>query len=266
MCLDIAFYSALELIDDYFPGLVHDQEMNFDLDLGAHVFAIGHKRYPIIIFENGSYHLKYFEWGIIAEYMDSPEKIKMLRKSMVNARSEKILDDKKSFWHRLRKKRCLIPLMGIYEHREIKGWKNKVPYIVQLKGRKMFCVPALYHYNERLPSDPETGEMRGMFTMVTRLGNEVMRQIHNSGENAFRMPLFLPKELELEWLKPDLTDDQIRNILFYEMPSEELTYCTVFSIRGKTPRSDGKAKYEYFEFANLPPLGNDDGTLQTALF
>ena len=103
---------------------------------------------------------------------------------MVNARSEKILEDKRSFWHRIRKTRCLVPVTGFYEHREIKGWKNKVPYHVQLAGRKMFCLPALYHYNSLLPSDPETGEVRGMFTLVTRAANKVMRQIHNSGDNA----------------------------------------------------------------------------------
>ena len=32
MCLDIAFYSALQLIDDYFPGLAHDGEIDFVAD------------------------------------------------------------------------------------------------------------------------------------------------------------------------------------------------------------------------------------------
>ena len=124
MCLDIAFYSALELIDEYFPNLVHDGEIQFDLETSVHFFAIGHKKYPVITFEDDAYYRRLFEWGIIAEYMNTPEKVKMLRRSMVNARSEKIIDDKKSFWHRIRKKRCLIPVTGIYEHREIKGWKN----------------------------------------------------------------------------------------------------------------------------------------------
>jgi len=266
MCLDIAFYSALELIDDYFPDLVHDGELSFDLDTGQHIFALGHKRYPVITLENGKYHRKLFEWGIIAEYMNTPDKVKMLRRTMVNARSEKILEDKRSFWHRIRKRRCLIPVTGIYEHREIKGWKNKVAYHVQLKDRKMFCLPGLYHFNQLAPSDPETGEVRGMFTMVTRGGNEVMRQIHNSGDNAFRMPLFLPKEMELKWLEPTLTEEEMKSIITYELPSDQLNYETVFSIRGKTPRPDGKPKNERFVFENLPPLGNDDGTLQRTLF
>ena len=189
-----------------------------------------------------------------------------MRKSMVNARSEKILDDHRSFWHRIRNARCLIPVTGIYEHREIHGWKNKVPYHISLKGRTMFCLPGLYHYNTRLPSDPETGEVRGMFTMVTRQGNEVMRQIHNSGDNAFRMPLFLSKELEMQWIDPQLTDAGMAKILAFEMPSDKLKYHTVFSIRGRTPRADGKSKNADYSYPNLPDLGNDEGQVQKALF
>ena len=268
MCLDIAYYSELELIDNYFPQIIHDEDVTgFDAESGAHIFAIGHKKYPIVTMgEDGMYHLKSFEWGIIADYMDTQEKIYMQRRNMVNARSEKLLEDKRSFWHRIRTKRCLIPVMGIYEHREVKGWKNKVPYYVHLKDRDLFCIPGLYFYNNRIPSDPESGEMRGMFSMLTRWGNDVMRNIHNSGDNAYRMPLFLPKEKELEWLKPGLSDEEMKQILAYELPSDELEYHTVFSIRGKAQRTDGKLKYEPYPFASLPPLGNDDGTLQQALF
>ena len=266
MCLDIAFYSALELIDDYFPGLQHDGEINFDLDTSVHVFAIGHKRYPVITLEHQQYHRKYFEWGIIAEYMDTPEKIKIMRKSMVNARSEKVLGDKRSFWHRIRNTRCLIPVTGIYEHREIQGWKNKVPYHIRLKDRTMFCLPGLYHFNTRIPSDPQTGEMRGMFSMLTRSGNTVMRQIHNSGDNAYRMPLFLPKDLELQWLDPNLTDQSMADILNYEIASDQLEYTPVYSIRGRSPRPDGKPKNEPFDFPQLPPLGQDQGSAQVPLW
>jgi putative SOS response-associated peptidase YedK len=254
MCLDISFYSALQLIDGYFPNLTHDGEIGFDPDIGAHFMALGHSRYPVIVFENGDYHRKYFEWGIIAEYMDTPEKIKAMRKSMVNARSEKILEDKRSFWNRIRKKRCLIPVTGIYEHREIKGWKNKVPYHIGLKDRPIFCIPGLYHHNTKLPSDPETGEIRGTFTLITRAANPVMRQIHNSGDNAYRMPLFLPKEMELEWLRPDLTDEDLGKIIAYEMPADQIVFDPVFSIRGRTPRPDGQPKNAPFPYADLPPV------------
>jgi putative SOS response-associated peptidase YedK len=254
MCLDISFYSALELIDDYFPNLTHDGEITFDLDTGVHFMALGHSRYPVVISENDRYHRKYFEWGVITDYMDTPEKIKAMRKSMVNARSEKILEDKRSIWNRIRKKRCLIPVTGIYEHREINGWKNKVPYYVRLKDRPMFCIPGLYHYNSLMPSDPETGEVRGTFTLITRAANPVMQQIHNSGDNAHRMPLFLSKDLEMEWLKPDLTDEQMATLLAFEMPPDQIVFDPVFSIRGRTPRPDGLPKNSPYPYTDLPPI------------
>jgi hypothetical protein len=103
--------------------------------------------------------------------------------------------------------------------------------------------------------------MRGMFTLITRAANPVMRQIHNSGDNAFRMPLFLPKEKELEWLRPGLTDEEIGQLLTYEMPSDQIVYDAVFSIRGRTPRPDGLPKNAPFPYPNLPALGESGGTL-----
>jgi putative SOS response-associated peptidase YedK len=155
---------------------------------------------------------------------------------------------------------------GIYEHREVKGWKNKIPYYVGLRDRAMFCIPGLYHYNTKAPSDPETGEVQGMFTAITRAANGVMRQIHNSGDNAYRMPLFLPRELEFRWLDPALSEEGMAEILSYVMPEDQMVYNTVYSIRGRTPRPDGLAKCEVFEYAGLPPLGNDDGEVQKTLF
>lgn len=252
MCYDISFSSSIELITAYLPALEVDPQIHIDYNSSIHVLAHAYRKYPIIIFENGSYRLKPFEWGLITAYMDTPEKIKKSRSYMCNAQSEKIIDDKRSAWHRLRQKRCLIPVTGILEHREIPGWKNKVPYHVSLKGRQLFCIPGLYNYSP-VP-DVETGEVTGTFTLITRAANSIMKQIHNGGDNRFRMPLFLPKELELKWLHPQLEDEDIRSLIDYEMPSEELEYYTTFSIRSRKERPDGKGKIEAYTWESLPAL------------
>lgn len=264
MCYDISFSSNIQLITDYLPGLVIDSQLSIDFDTTIHVQAQAYRKYPVIINDDGAYKLKTFEWGVIADYMNTPEKIKQSRQYMCNAQSEKIIMDKKSFWRRIRSKRCLIPVTGIYEHREIKGWKNKVPYLVRLKDRSLFCIPGLYYYSP-IP-DPETGEVKGTFTLITRAGNSVMRQIHNGGPNAYRMPLFCTREQELKWLQPGLSDEDIQSILEFEMPSEELDFYPVFTIRSTKPRPDHKEKTAPFEWPNLPPLGVDDGTVQKNLF
>ncbi len=106
-----------------------------------------------------------------------------------------------------------------------------------------------------------------MWTLLTRSANDVMRQIHNGGANAFRMPLFLPKEMEMEWLNPDLTDEGMQRILDYEMPSDQIVPVPVYSIRGRTPRPDGKPKNAPYLYAELPELGCDaGGAVQQGLF
>jgi putative SOS response-associated peptidase YedK len=255
MCYDISFSSTGGKISEYFQGI----EMNSQLpEEGTieHVQAQAFRKYPIVVMGDEGYQLKMFEWGVIPEYMNTPEKIKKGRNSMCNARSEKIVDDHKSYWHRIRKQRCLIPVTGIFEHREVKGFKNKVPYFVHLHNRDMFCIPGLYHYPLR--ANVETGEITGTYTLITRPANPLMEKIHNSGDQAFRMPLFLPKEKEMEWLKPDLNDDDIKSVLQFEMPSEEMDYYPVFTIRTTKERPDGLSKLDPYEWQNLPPLGTDN--------
>jgi putative SOS response-associated peptidase YedK len=261
MCYDISFSSSIELITDYLPDISIECQIEIGFDSTLHVQAQAYRKYPIIMFEDDKYKLKCFEWGVIADYMDTPEKVKKNRQWMCNAQSEKVLDDKKSYWHRIRRKRCLIPVTGIFEHREIKGWKNKVPYFVRVKERPLFCIPGLYHYAP-IP-DVETGEVRGTFTLITRAANDVMRMIHNGGPNAYRMPLFLPnKEAELQWLKPDLTDEGIKEILNYELPGENLDYHPTWTIRSTKPHPTGGNKIDPYEWPNLPELGNDEGTVK----
>jgi putative SOS response-associated peptidase YedK len=265
MCYDISFSMAVEMVTDYIPDLIVDPQIGLEYDMIVHAQAQAFKKYPVVLEQQGKKHLKPLEWGLIADYMDDAEKIKKARKSMCNARAERVIGDKKSIWHRIRKQRCLIPVTGIMDHREIKGWKNKVPYHVWLKDRKMFCIPGFYNYPKKVNkdtghvtyfwTDSETGEPVGTYALVTRDANTTMKQIHNGGENAFRMPLFLPKEMEMKWLDPTLTDDEIQKILDFEMPSEMLEYQTTWSIRSPKERPDGKGKLDPYEWPGLPPLG-----------
>lgn len=255
MCYDVSFTVDINVFSDYFPDLVYDDQIKINYESTIHIVGHAYKEHPIIYKnrEDGKLHLKLMEWGCIPFYVKDEAKFIRQRASMLNARSERILDDKTSYWYKIRERRCLIPVTGIYEHREIKGWKNKVPYFVKAKNEQMFFLPGLYSVAE-LP-DHETGEIikRFSFTMVTRAANTVMRGIHNGGENAGRMPLFLPFEMAKEWLS-ELTEDSYRQILNFEMPNDQLDYWPVFTIRGTKPRPDEKSKNEYFEWPKLPEL------------
>lgn len=256
MCHDISFSATtIELVTDYLPNLLHADQLQLDWETAIHHIAQAHKPQPVIINENGLMKLKTFEWGLIAPYMNTPEKIKQYRNSMVNARSEKLFDTK-SIWHTIRQQRCLVPLSGIFEHRKVEGWKNKVPYHIQLKGQSFFFLPGLYCYNP-VPN-PETGELVGTFTLLTRSANALMQQIHNDGPNQHRMPIFISNEEALNWLSPNLTDIEIGQLIEREIPSDQLEAWPVFSIRTTQPRPDGKSKTEPFDWPNLPTLTESD--------
>lgn len=249
MCYDLSFSASIASVFDYLPELKDMGQLDLHFEPTFHKVAQSYPKWPVVVADKGEYQLKRFEWGVIPNYMKTPEEVKKGRKWMVNARSEKVLDTK-AYWNRIRKNRCLVPATGFFEHREIPGWKNKVPYYIHVKDRDIFFIAGLYAWSH-FP-DVETGEIPGTFTLLTRDANDIMRRIHNGGDNAGRMPLILPRELEREWLRPDLSDDGIKEILSYSIPSDELAWWTVGSVRKSKP--DDESVIAETAWADLPAL------------
>lgn len=239
----MSFFSNIKLISDY----LDIKPESLDFAPTYHVVAQSFSKWPVAVNEDGL-KIKLFEWGVIADYMNTPEKIKEYRASMANARSEKIIDDYRSVWHRLRKSRCLVFTTGFFEHRDI-GAKKKLPYFIKIKNEPIFCFAGLYNYSP-IP-DAETGEVIGTFTVITRPANELMGKIHNAGPNSRRMPLILKKEMALHWLDDNLTDNEIGNIINYEFPPGEMEVWPVNTIR--TRKQDDESVIEVYR-GTYPPL------------
>lgn len=257
MCYDVSFMTDIPELADYFPDLKFDSQAAFDFPALDHIQAPGvNAPHPILYVnrEDGQVHCKLMEWGVIEFYAKTIPDFKK-RNGMLNIRSERILDDPKSYWHKIRNRRCLIPVTGTYEHRGIQGWKNKVPYLIKPEEQDIFFLPGLYSKAE--VADLKTGEVleKWTFAIITRAANDVMKNIHNSGDNRNRMPLFLPFEMGKEFVDLSLTEARYREILNYEMPSDNLEYYPVWTIRSPKMRPDGKYKNQPFEWPGLPPLG-----------
>lgn len=256
MCYDISFTVNIPQLSDYFPDLIFDEQLEIDFE-GTHIMGHAYGAHPIIYRnrEDQRLHCRAMEWGCIPYYVREEKPFARQRPTMLNARSERILGDEKSYWYKIRNRRCLIPVSGFYEHREIKGWKKKVPYFIQLREQPLFFIPGLYSVTE-LP-DLETGEVikRWTYTLITRNANSVMCDIHNGGDNKGRMPLLLPFEMAKEWLDEELTPERYKAILDFEMPSEELIYHPVFTIRSPKLRPDELPKNAPWEWEKLPALG-----------
>lgn len=241
----MSFFSNIKLIADYL-SISNTPQIKFEPTY--HRVAQSFTPWPVVVNEDG-YKIRLFEWGVIADYMNTPDKIKEYRNSMANARSEKIIEDKRSVWQRLRNNRCLVFTTGFFEHRDA-GLKKKVPYYIRKKNEPIFCFAGLYNYSP-LP-DPETGEMTGTFTIITRPANSLMAKIHNGGPNNQRMPLVLTKELAHQWLETDLTDKELADILAYEIPSGQLEAWPVNTIR--TRKEDTEEVIKEMKWENLPAL------------
>jgi putative SOS response-associated peptidase YedK len=256
MCYDISFKTKLDELSNYFPDLVIDDQIDIKFDRD-HIVAHAYGNHPIIYQnrDDNKLHLKLMEWGCIPFYVKDEKTFVKQRSTMLNARSERILDDPKSYWYKIRNRRCLIPLTGTFEHRHVVGWTKKVPYFVKPKDQKMFFLPGLYSVVE-LP-DLSTGELikRYTWTLITRNANDVMKNIHNDGDNRWRMPLYLPFGMSREYIGESVTEDRYRAILGYEMPSEDIEYYTVDTIRSPKPRGDQQSKDMIFEWPRLPALG-----------
>jgi len=224
----MSFFSNIKLIADYL-NIPSMDDIRFDPTF--HKVAQSFSKWPVVVNEDG-YKIRLFEWGAIADYMNTPEKIKDYRTSMANARSEKVIADKRSVWYRMRKQRCLVFTTGFFEHRDINS-KKKLPYYIKVRGQEIFCFAGLYNYSP-IPN-VETGEAIGTFSIITRPANSLMEIIHNSGPNSHRMPLLLPKEMAIEWLREDLSDAEIEKIITYEFPAEKMEAWPVNTIRIRKP-------------------------------
>lgn len=255
MCYDISFTINVKQLSDYFPDLVFDDQIKIDFEKAVHIAGHAYGLHPIIFKnkEDELLHCKLMEWGCIPFYVQDGKAYAKQRASMLNARSERVLQDTKSYWYKIRNRRCLIPMTGFYEHRKVAGLTKKAPYYIGLKNQPMFFLPGLYSV-AKLPD--EHGEVQEVwtFTILTRKANSVMAQIHNGGENENRMPLMLPLAMSKQWVQEDLTEEAYKGILDYEMPADELTFHTVDTIRSPKERPDGKAKNEFFEWGKVSDI------------
>jgi putative SOS response-associated peptidase YedK len=262
MCYDISFTVDVRQLSDYFPDLIFDGQLHMEFGVVDHVQGVGvFGKHPVIYVnrEDMQLHCKLMEWGCIPFYSKEEPDWKV-RNKMLNIRSERVLKDKGSYWYKIRNRRCLFPVTAIYEHQKVEGQTKKVPYYVKPKDQDVFFIPGLFSVAEIV--DKTTGELvkRTTFGMMTTEANDLMKWIHNDGENKWRMPLFLPFALAKEYIGEDLSknEERYQEILDYKIPSEDLYCHTTDTIRTAKLRGDGKRKHEPFAWKNVAEF---NGTL-----
>lgn len=128
------------------------------------------------------------KWGLIP-FWAKDEKIGY---KMINARAETV-DEKASFKHAFKQRRCLILADGFYEWK--KDGKQKQPYRFSLKNKKTFALAGLWeNWNNN-------GKNITSCTIITTRPNHVTEKVHD------RMPVILPEDRHNIWL--DSSENQV---------------------------------------------------------
>jgi len=248
MCYDIAFTVSIESIYKYLPRLKAGGNLDIHFDPTWHKIGMSYPQWPVITNHNGL-KLEKYTWGPVPKMLDTLEKVKRQRQLFLNARSEKVLESG-TMWNAIRHQRCLIPATGFFEYRQIPGWKNKVAYYIKPKEQELFFIAGLWAMSNSW--DVDKPDRIPAFTLLTRAANPLMKQIHNGGDNAGRMPMMLTTTLAEQWLQPQLTDTDIREIIQYELPVDQLEYWPVNSVRKVKP--DDAAVIAPVAYEGLPAL------------
>ncbi len=150
-----------------------------------------------IIANTKSTAIQLFDWGLLPPWADE-ERANELKKSTLNAKSETIFE--LASFKESTSKRCLVLAESFYEWRT--EGKRKIPYQIFVKDQEVFAMGGLCSEWKNI----KTGETKNTFTIITVPANDMMAYIHNTKQ---RMPLIIPQNKELEWLKPSLDKTQI---------------------------------------------------------
>lgn len=188
-------------------------------------------------------------WEFIPPWIKDEAALKEARKKGIpwlNARSETLLESK-MFGTAALHRRCLVLASHFFEWRHYKpeGAKKDIayPYIIEHVSDDYFYMAGIWQ-----PwVDKESGESVDTFAIVTTKANELMSVIHNSKQ---RMPTILPEDLAWSWIMDDLSEDQIRHIAGFQLPSEMLHAHTIAK-NFKEPGIDPTQEFEYEELPHL---------------
>jgi putative SOS response-associated peptidase YedK len=129
--------------------------------------------------------LKAYRWGLIPHWAPDAK----IASRTFNARAESIAS-MPAFRESFRQKRCLVPADAFYEWKRQDGVRQ--PYrIFRADGRPLALAGLWAGWK-----NPDTGEVRRTFTIVTTTPNAVVAELHN------RMPVIVPEEAWGRWLDP----------------------------------------------------------------
>jgi len=212
MCYKVKVKASIEDLQKRYDA-VFEQKLE-ELHEHEEASGFGHPHLPVITSENNS-KIQLMEWGLVPGWVKDEKAAAEMQNVTLNARSETLFD--KPSFRSILKKRCLILINGFYETQH--NGKHTIPFFIHLKNSALFALGGLY--DEWVNTN--TGEIFRGFSIITVPANPLMAHIHNTKK---RMPLILPQQNEKDWVKPDISEQQIKSFITQypeaDMQAEEI--------------------------------------------
>lgn len=215
MCYNLAFVEKrlmnyAERYKEVLPDNAIRQAIQDKLDAYYFVSGFIHPQLPIVKHDG----IFLYEWGFIPFWIKDNNAAKDIQDMTLNAVGETVFE-KPSFRNSITTKRCLLGINGFFEWHELN--KVKYPYFIHTKSSEIFSLGCIYESWV----DKSSGEIRNTFSILTTPANPLMEEIHNLKK---RMPLILSPEDEKRWIEPNLTREQIIELIKPYPESDMISY------------------------------------------
>jgi putative SOS response-associated peptidase YedK len=187
--------------------------------------------------------LSFASWGFIQPTLrDSKESLE-IKHMTGNAKSFDIWD-KKLYKKAIFESRCLIAADGFFEWRH--EFNKKYPHYIYHASEPVFLIAGIW----QVWKNDDTQEIKDTVSMLTIKANPLMAKIHNTKNS---MPLILDKKIAFDWLQPDLTKEQIIELM-QPLPENKMNAHTV----GRKLNPDS---IETLKHVDYPELQNEQQKL-----
>ncbi len=168
-----------------------------------HANGFAHPALAVITKREQQRNLELMQWGLMPNWKKPLVDMVKMSNNTLNAKSETIFD-LVSFKGSINKFRCILPVEGFYEYKEVN--KDKLPYFIHPKVNPYFNLACIYSFYQ----NPENQGWIKSFSIVTGVANELMASIHNTKK---RMPLIIDNENIDNWLNPNISREEINHLM-----------------------------------------------------
>ncbi|TKT84720.1 SOS response-associated peptidase [Dyadobacter frigoris] len=162
------------------------------------------KPYIPVISNKDPKSIDMYRWRLVPSWVKEEKDWKA---NTLNARNDELFTKTsyKNYW----RNRCLVICTGFFEPHYPKDSKEYESWYIKPKERRCFTLGGIYSVWQNEPT----------VSIITTDASPLMAKVHNDGE---RQPLILEGDAALAWLVPDLTEEEMKNLMLYQYPDEKL--------------------------------------------